>query len=116
MKQFNEMNTEELVNVVKSMGLDAQSSFGQFVKARALRPEIGMREFRRIWDRVSGVVSPAVVLPFNPTHVLLENFPGAVEKEIEILKKTDDVIEWRSQFGRGGTPRQFIKSLEVIRK
>lgn len=45
---FLEMPTEELVNLIKSEGYTPQTGYGQFVKRRALRPEIDMKKFCKI--------------------------------------------------------------------
>lgn len=70
-KPAHEMTTEELVRYVKSMGKDAQSSYGLFVANRNLRPEISMREFKRIWDSVTPYhFKTQRKVVWKPTHVI----------------------------------------------
>lgn len=46
-------NAADVIADIKHRGFDKQTGYGQFVKARALQPEMNMKEFSKIYDSVS---------------------------------------------------------------
>lgn len=111
---FLEMSTEELVNLIKSEGYTPQTGYGQFVLRRALRPEISMNEFVKIWNTVSGI-APIFKKSIQKTvtHKLVETFSDE-PKFIELVEENEYYIRWLWGDISGGTPKKFIKSLEKV--
>lgn len=53
-------NAADIIADIKYRGFDAQSGYGQFVKARDLKPEISMPEFIEIYKTVTATPLPIV--------------------------------------------------------
>lgn len=57
-------NTADVIADIKARGFNKQTGYGQFVKARNLKPEVDMKEFSRIYDSVSAkTFAPEVAIP-----------------------------------------------------
>ena len=96
---FN-LNTEELVQRIKSYGKDAQSSYSTFAGARMLRPEISMKEFAEIWDRVSpNAYVTSKTVNFVPTHISKKT-KGV---EIMVTQRTPGVVKYVLSYGGDGS-------------
>jgi len=96
-----DLATDELVQRIKSYGKDPQDSYGLFVKARGLLPEIDFKEFREIWDRVSPdpyVTSKTV--DFVPTHRAKS---GTSPAEIMVTQRTPGVVKYILSYGGTGS-------------
>lgn len=66
----SELNTQQLVERVKVWASSASEGYGLFVKERALKPEIGMKEFLKIWEQVSANLHDRLTeSDFKPTHI-----------------------------------------------
>jgi len=109
-----DLDTDALVQRVKSYGKDARDSYGLFVKARGLRPEIGNKEFLAIFDRVSPdphVTSRTV--EFDPTH----KSKADAKLTIMVTQRTPDVVKYILGYGGTGSDPAalFDKTWKAVR-
>lgn len=49
-------NAADVIADIKARGFNKQTGYGQFVKARNLKPELGMKEFSKVYDFVSAAM------------------------------------------------------------
>jgi hypothetical protein len=56
-------NAADVIADIKARGFDKQTGYGEFVKARALQPELDMKEFSKVYDSVSATPFKSVSQP-----------------------------------------------------
>jgi hypothetical protein len=103
-----ELSDTELIQRVKAYGKDAGSSYGLYVRARNLKPNLNMKEFSSIFNNVNPNPHNKVQeISFSPTH---EDSNGM---QIMVTVNTGDRVSYiikygPENFGTGGDPIHFF--------
>lgn len=96
-----ELSNIELVQRIKSYGKNKGSSYGLFVKARALKPDIDAKEFNNIWDSVSpNSHTRQKEVDFKPTHV---SSVRDSDLKIMVVFRGPEIISYILSYGGTGS-------------
>jgi len=88
------LNTAELVARIKTYGNDPSKLYGLFVKARDLRPEISLPEFRSLFEIVTpNAYIDSVTVDFVPTHVDQDGF------QIMVTQRLPEAVQYILRYG-----------------
>ncbi|QNB46822.1 hypothetical protein BR63_11175 [Thermanaerosceptrum fracticalcis] len=110
-------SAEDLAADYKAKGYSAQTAYGQFVKDRALKPEMDAKEFSKIFNSVSPKLLRGETVTTKASEfsmVLKETFSDK-PKRVKVVKKDENSIQWIADNGMtGSTPKNYVEYLKPV--